>query len=258
MVAIMRVAITFEHLPDQQALAITLSLIAARRQGSAADALAIEGALAKIERVLPDGLRARLQAVQSVVTFSATPAVPLPNGAIIMSISAAAQQQRRILLRYQSGEQETVRSFDPYGLVYHWDRWYTVGWCHLRQDVRVFRLDRIRDATPQEATFTRPPDFDSLAYVLDSLASVPWIWSIEVVLETTLEDARRRIPPGNALITSVAGGVLVRLGVDRLDWMARTLMLLGCPFIVREPPELRDALRELADDAAAFAERAEA
>src|SRR3982751_1337134 len=63
-------------LADDEALAITLSLIAARRQGSAAGALAIEGALAKIERVLPAGLRARLQAVQSVVTFSATPAPP--------------------------------------------------------------------------------------------------------------------------------------------------------------------------------------
>jgi predicted DNA-binding transcriptional regulator YafY len=86
-------------LADDEALAITLSLIAARRQGSAADALAIEGALAKIERVLPDGLRARLQAVQSVVTFSAAPALPPPNGEIIMGISTAAQQQRRVLLR---------------------------------------------------------------------------------------------------------------------------------------------------------------
>ena len=154
-------------LADDEALAITLSLIAARRQGSAADALAIEGALAKIERVLPDGLRARLQAVQSVVTFSLTPAASQPNGEIIMAISTAAQQQRRVLLRYQSGDRETVRSFDPYGLVYHWGRWYTVGWCHLREDLRVFRLDRVRDATPEQATFTRPQDFDSLAHVLD-------------------------------------------------------------------------------------------
>jgi predicted DNA-binding transcriptional regulator YafY len=245
-------------LADDEALAITLSLIAARRQGSAADALAIEGALAKIERVLPDGLRARLQAVQSVVTFSATPAAPLPNGEIIMGISAAAQQQRRVLLRYQSGDRETVRSFDPYGLVYHWDRWYTVGWCHLREDVRVFRLDRVRDATLEEATFARPQDFDSLAYVLDSLATAPWNWSVEVLLETTLEDARRRIPPGNAVIKQVAGGVLAQLGVDRLDWMARTLMLLECPFVVHQPPELRDALRQLAAEAAALAERQEA
>ena len=244
-------------LADDEALAITLSLIAARRQGSAAGALAIEGALAKIESVLPDGLRARLQAVQAVVTFSTTPSAPQPNGEMIMCISSAAQQQQRVLLRYQSRDQETVRSFDPYGLVYHWDRWYTVGWCHLREDVRVFRLDRMRAVISEEATFTRPPDFDSLAYVLDSLATAPWSWSVEVLLETTLEDAQQRIPPGNAIIKPAEGGVLVQLGVDRLDWMARTLMLMECPFVVRQPPELRDALRQLAAEAAALAERVE-
>jgi predicted DNA-binding transcriptional regulator YafY len=105
-------------LADDEALAITLSLIAARREGSAAGALAIEGALAKIERVLPEELRTRLQAVQSVVSFSSASAVsPQPNGELIMAISAAAQQQRRVQLRYQSGDRETVRAFDPYGLV---------------------------------------------------------------------------------------------------------------------------------------------
>ena len=102
-----------------------------------------------------------------------------------------------------------------------------------------------------------PAGFDSLAYVFDSLATAPWNWSVEVLLETTLEEARRRIPPGNAIIKQVEDGVLVQLGVDRLDWMARTVMLVGCPFVVRQPPELRDALRQLASEAAAMAERVE-
>ena len=244
-------------LTDDEALAITLSLIAARRQGSAGDTLAIEGALAKIERVLPDTLRARLQAVQSVVTFSPALAAPQPPGEILMRISAAAQGLRRVRLRYQSRGQETVRGFDPYGLVYHWDRWYAVGWCHLRAGVRVFRLDRVREATLEDATFARPPDFDSLRYVLDSLATAPWGWSVEVLLETTLEDALRRIPPGSAVAEPADGGVLVRTSVDRLDWLACQLLALECSFVVLRPPELRDTLRRLAAHAAAMADRVE-
>jgi predicted DNA-binding transcriptional regulator YafY len=242
-------------LTDDEALAITLSLIAARRQGSVADAVTIEGALAKIERVLPDGLRARLQAVQSVVEFNPAPAGPQPPGAALMSLSAAAQQLRQVRLRYESRGEETVREFDPYGLVQHRERWYTVGWCHLRGGVRVFRLDRVREVTPGEATFERPAGFDSLRYVLDSLATTPWGWEVEVLLETTLEDALRRIPAGNAMVEATPGGVLMRTNVDRLDWMARMLMLLECPFVVRQPPELRDALRRLAAQATALAER---
>src|SRR5262245_13611611 len=63
-------------LSDNEALAITLSLMAARRQNIPADPHTIEGALAKIERVLPDELRVRLQAVQSSVSSIPAPAVP--------------------------------------------------------------------------------------------------------------------------------------------------------------------------------------
>src|SRR5262245_49834715 len=147
-------------LTDDEALAILLSLIAARRQGSSADPHTIEGALAKIERVLPDGLRQRFQAVQSSVAFVSAPAVPQPPGEIVMLLSMSVRQQRRVLLRYQSYRDETERSVDPYGLVLHWNHWYLVGWCHLRQAMRVFRLDRIIDAVAEETTFARPETFD--------------------------------------------------------------------------------------------------
>ena len=242
-------------LSDDEALAITLSLFAARRSGMAADMLAVEGALAKIERVLPEGLRSRVQAVQSVVAFQPAPAVPQPQGEIVSTLSLAAHQQRRVELCYRSRGEETVRRFDPYGLVYHWSRWYVVGWCHLRQDVRVFRLDRVVSAEIEDQLFIRPPDFDSLQSVLESLALVPWEWSVEVLLETTFEDAQRRIPPGSALLEQSEGGVLLRIHSDRLDWLACMLLTLECPFVVRRPPELREALRQIATRAAALAER---
>ncbi|HEU5100976.1 MAG TPA: WYL domain-containing protein, partial [Roseiflexaceae bacterium] len=244
-------------LTDDEALAITLSLIAARRQGSVADAMTIEGALAKIERVLPDGLRARLQALQSVVEFTPTSAGAQPQAEALMAISTATQQLRRVRLHYESRGEQTLREFDPYGLVSHEDRWYTVGWCHLRKGLRVFRLDRVRQVAVGEATFDRPAEFDSLRYVLDSLATAPWGWEVEVLLETTLEDALRRIPAGTAVVEPTPAGVLVRSNVDRLDWMASRLLSLDCPFVIRRPPELRDALRRLARYAATLAERGE-
>ncbi len=230
-------------LTDDEALAITLSLFAARRSGMVADLLTVEGALAKIERVLPEELRARVQAVQSVVAFHPAPTAPQPHGEIVGTISLAAHQLRRVELCYRSRGEETVRSFDPYGLVYHWSRWYTVGWCHLRNGVRVFRLDRVVSAELTAETFTAPAQFDTLQYVLDSLATAPWEWAAEVLLETTLAEAQRRIPPGAVLLEQAEGGVLLRAQVDRLDWLARLLLTMECPFIIRQPPELRAALR---------------
>jgi predicted DNA-binding transcriptional regulator YafY len=123
--------------------------------------------------------------------------------------------------------------------------------------VRVFRVDRVVSAELQAETFTGQAEFDALQYVLDSLATAPWEWEAEVLLETTLAEAQRRIPPGAALVEQAEGGVLLRTHVDRLDWLARVLLTMECPFIIRRPPELRAALRRVAAEAAALAEREE-
>ena len=39
------------------------------------------------------------------------------------------------------------------------------------------------------------------------------------------------------------GGVLLRGYTDNADYMARLIASVGCPFRVRQPVELRDALR---------------
>src|SRR5262249_12512342 len=160
-------------LTDDEALAILLSLIAARRQGIPADPHTIENALAKIERALPDGLRTRLQAVRSSLDFLPAPSAPQPRGELALLLSAAVQRRRRVRMRYQSHREETERDVDPYGLVLHWEHWYLVGWCHLRQSPRVFRLDRILDAVIEETTVERPEEFDSLRYVLEALSTAP-------------------------------------------------------------------------------------
>lgn len=238
---------------EDEALALTLGLLAVRRLGldaTAGGAPAAVGALAKLDRVLPEALRERLRAVQDVLALSLpAPAAtaPAPAGATVLTLSAAAQQGRRVWLRYLSArEEETERAFDPYGLVYRAGRWYAVGWCHLRGGVRVFRIDRVQQAELRPETFTPPAGFDSVGYLLRSLASTPSAWPVEVLLEVPLEVAQRRVPPVVATLEETPAGVLLRAGTDDLDWMARFLVNLDLPLVVRRPPELREALRRLA------------
>jgi hypothetical protein len=49
----------------------------------------------------------------------------------------------------------------------------------------------------------------------------------------------------------------MRSSTSDLAWMSRVLASLSFPFIVREPSELREALRRLAADIVALAERTE-
>lgn len=233
-------------LSNDEALAIMLSLLAARRQGIGVEPHLIEGALAKIERVLPDSLRLRLQAVQAAVAFVDAPTKPQPPSETVLLISTAVRQQQRLHLHYAAREGETIRSVDPYGIVSHWEQWYLVGWCHLRQAVRVFRLDRIVAAELESATFVRPPDFDSLGYVLESLAMAPRGWLVELLLATTLAEAQQRMPAGSAIFEENATGVMMRFYSTDLTETARYLCWWACPFVIRRPPELRIAIQELA------------
>jgi predicted DNA-binding transcriptional regulator YafY len=123
---------------EDEALALTLSLLAARGSGLATSAPAVAGALAKVERVLPAATRARLQAVERTVVFEADAARPAPPPAIVAALSAAVQAGQSVQLRYRSARaQVTERAFDPYGVVAHQDTWYTIGPCHARGGQRM-------------------------------------------------------------------------------------------------------------------------
>jgi predicted DNA-binding transcriptional regulator YafY len=241
---------------EDEALALTLGLLAVRRLGLTAAAPAVEGALAKVERVMPATLRARVRAVQETLVIDDSSSYGAPASATVLTFSIATQQRRRVRMLYRAwSDRETERALDPYGVVYYDGRWFAVGYCHLREGLRMFRLDRVLHAELRDETFTRPDDFDSLAYVVHSLATAPGVWTVEALLETTLELARQRVPASMATLEPTPEGVLLRCHVENLDWIARFLVGLGCPLVVRRPPELREVFRRLAVEIAEAAER---
>lgn len=232
---------------EEEALALMLGLLAARRLGMIAAATTVEGALAKLERALPPDVRERVSAVQETLTLDPPPGVAVPATTTVLAVGAAVQGNRRVWIRYlSSGTTETERLVDPYGLVHVIGRWYVPGYCHLRQDTRLFRLDRILAIDVLGDIFTPPSDFDPLAFVQASLAEAPGAWRIEAFLATSPEDAEQRVSPYGVSLEVHADGVIARFNVDSLDWAARYLVALGIPFVVLQPLELREALRQLA------------
>jgi predicted DNA-binding transcriptional regulator YafY len=241
---------------EDEALALMLGLRAARRLGLAGQARGVEGAQAKLERALPERVRHRVRALEETLVWDMGERTGIaPDANVVLTLSTAAQERRRVALRYRRTDQdETERRFDPYGLVCRWGRWYAIGQCHLRGGQRLLRLDRIAAVTVQNDTFERPPSFDVLAAVLTSLGSVPRHYPLDVTLETTIEEARRCISEDVATLEeSAGGGVLLRGYTDNPDFIARLLARLGCRFTIRQPPELREALRRHASQISQWA-----
>ncbi|WP_148713683.1 helix-turn-helix transcriptional regulator [Chitinolyticbacter meiyuanensis] len=231
---------------DEETLAISLGLAAARGLGLADAGPAVESAQAKLERVMPTALKPRLRALTERATLDLAPASP-EGGAALVTLASAAHAQQRVRLAYQAEDGEaTERDVDPYGLVYRRGRWYLCGHCHLRRDLRTFRLDRIRDARPLPASFLRPADFDAARYLQQSFADMQRAHPVDILLRTDLATALSELGSHVGALTQQHDGVRLQTSTDSLRWFARQLAALPFEFSVRAPDALNDELRECA------------
>jgi len=244
---------------DEETLGLALGLLAARTLGLVGVAPAVEGALAKLERVMPEALRGRVRNLEEAVSIAvARPAAPA-DSEVLLTLAAAVGERKRVRLRYRSewtGESE--RAVDLYGVMQREGYWYAAGHCHLRGSMRLFRVDRVLEAEMLDDTFARPAGLDSPGAVLSAVASTPGDeWLVEVLLETSAEEARWQLPTVGLALEQAEGGTLLRCSTWSLDWMARVLAGLDCSFIVRRPDELRDALERRAEKIAVLSRRTE-
>jgi predicted DNA-binding transcriptional regulator YafY len=110
--------------------------------GDAALAKAAGEALARVESVLPERLRLRLQDTRLFA-----PGFHVPRAVIdrLPQFRSALESQRKVRLEYTSADgSETERIVRPIGLFFWGYGWSLAAWCELRSGFRSFRLDRIR------------------------------------------------------------------------------------------------------------------
>jgi predicted DNA-binding transcriptional regulator YafY len=245
-------------LTKEEALALTYGLLGAGQQALGLDEREAARTLRKVTRVLPAATRDLIGALDGAVTFAtprpsnATGEAPESLDAVVQAIQA--RQRVRIRYRAQTGDR-TERDVDPYQVVYRAGRWYLVGYCHLRADLRVFRLDHIQHAQALAETFT-PQPLDAVAAVERSIAQVPWRWEFAVLADAPIATLRGRMPATMATLHPQPDGMaLLRGFADDLDTLACTLAGLRCPLVIQRPDELRGAFRTLADNLRAIADQ---
>ena len=228
---------------DDEALALALGLLAARRLGLAASAPAVESARAKLERVMPRSLQRRVQAVGRTVQIDLARTAAEADQSTLLALGTAAHARQRVHLAYRAASgAATERAFDTYGLAWRGGCWYAVGLCHLRHVLRSLRVDRIAQVTLLPASFGVPEDFDAIQHLALGLASLPRAHAVQVLLHTDLDTARGELFEAIGLFQPHERGVLLHSQVDDLDWYARQLASLSCSFEVIDPPALRQAV----------------
>jgi predicted DNA-binding transcriptional regulator YafY len=235
---------------DAEAIALTLGLLVIREFNFPVDPTGLEGALAKTERVMPEKLLRQVRGLQDGIIFNVNTPPALRQNSFVVTLSSAAHQRQRVFLSYLAWNgEESERDFDPYGLVFNEGYWYTAGYCHLRHDLRTFRLDRIVKLATTEQTFERPDDFDVLSHVVTSIASMPGTEQIEVLLKTSLEHAQEIISPILGTLEVTPEGILLRRSASQLEWIAHILLSVDFPVQIRKSAALKALIKQLADRA---------
>jgi predicted DNA-binding transcriptional regulator YafY len=87
-------------------------------------------------------------------------------------ISQAIDKRRTAQMRYYSASRNNTgrREVDPYHLWFAAGGLYLIAYCHLRQDVRLFAVERIRSITLTDHPYQMPLGFNVEEYVRDALS----------------------------------------------------------------------------------------
>ncbi len=166
------------------------------------------------------------------------------DSAIARVVSEAIAAGRTLRLDYyKPNEDEFVqRTIEPYALMNGREGWYVASFDPARDDVRHFRLDRIRNAEMTEDRFTRRPEVDPAADVAG------WPRTGEV---TASRIARVWVSPERARWAReerrvneelADGSVIVELPFKGVDWLVREVLAEAGDAVVLEPADAREAV----------------
>jgi predicted DNA-binding transcriptional regulator YafY len=134
----------------------------------------LESLFQKIKATLPPEYMTYLRHVESSLKVDLKPTKDYSQfREIIDQINEAILNRRHVRITYfvMSRKKTSQRMVAPYRLWFFDGTFYMLGFCHLRKDIRLFAVDRIRKMVLTDTTFEAPQDFDIENFLRDSFGA---------------------------------------------------------------------------------------
>jgi len=208
---------------------------------------AAQGALAKLDNVLPDEQRAEAAwARRSLVTIGLQRSDYQALQPKLEMLRTAIRELRTVSMLYRSSNRQEAqqRDLNPYALVHRWGWWYVAGYCHLRRALRLFRVDRIVEQALTNQKFTIPADFDIHAFLTAEFQGEQMVrvrMRFAPQAETVVLDNQLN---WEAMEKEADGSIVVSFSTPDLTWAASTILAYGPLVTALEPAELRQMVGE--------------
>jgi predicted DNA-binding transcriptional regulator YafY len=175
----------------------------------------------------------------------------------LSQVHEAVQRQCRIDMCYftMSRNDSTRRTVDPYKVWFYDETFYLIGYCHLRQDIRLFAVDRIESITLLETEFNIPEGFDAEEFMQSSFGvfrGEPVNVQIRFAPESVGYIKEKIWHPTQVLTPEPDGSIIFSAVVAGIEEIKIWTLKWGAAAEVLKPETLR---RQLAEEAKAMMEK---
>jgi predicted DNA-binding transcriptional regulator YafY len=163
----------------------------------------------------------------------------------------ACRTSRRVWIHYYAATrlQESQRIIDPYLLhIYRATNPYIIGFCHKRQQMRWFRIDRIKELRLLDETFERDPNFNPQTYLEKIFQAEVGGHPVPVAIWFDASTApfirERRWHVTQEIEEHPDGSLTLHLVTSGLNDLKRWVLGYGKGAVVKEPAELVKLVKE--------------
>src|SRR5882724_1153484 len=246
---------------SDEAAALFLANQFALQQTDASVRADLNTAMAKIEAILPSNTLEELTKFKRAVHMKLhkgrdTDVNVNANYLNLIKESIVAQRIVRMNYHAQTTDKPTTRQIEPMWLVYYGRNWHLIGYCRLREDIRDFRLDRIKRLAIIEETFILREQYKLEEY-LRQKKHFEGIHEVRVRLAPNAAKwAKRWFSWGSSTESTDGDYGIMSCMVDHLDEMTTWLLSFGSMAEVLSPESLRQSVAEEARRVASFYPRA--
>jgi len=211
----------------------------------------LRSAIARLAERLPEQTWVDLQQVaEERILFRAGAEINLDPD-IWHQLEEACQTHKTVEMTYYTAGRNATsdRKLDPYVLhIYRGTNPYVIGYCHTRQEIRWFRVDRIKRLQVLGETFVPDPTFDAKDHLemifQHEAGGVPLPVAIWFDVSTAPYIRERRWHPTQEIQEHPDGSLTLRMVVRGLNDLKRWVLGYGKGARALEPPELVALVRD--------------
>lgn len=170
---------------------------------------------------------------------------------ILRNLVTAIDNVKQIKIEYYtaSRDQFSERIVNPYNLrIHRGTNYYIIGFCHNRQAIRYFRVDRIKKLQLLSCSFARDPTFNIQDHINDSFQielaeGQPQLVTIWFSPSTTPYVRDRRWHITQKIEEHADGSMILQMETTGLNDLKRWVLGYGGGALVLSPPELVNLVR---------------